>query len=42
MFRPWFPKDVRPWIVLSFALLFQLSGGVYFSNVAHMTGTSGL
>ncbi|MBR1593808.1 MAG: hypothetical protein IJ659_07815 [Alloprevotella sp.] len=42
MFRPWFPKDVRPWIFLSFALLFQLSGGVYFSNVAHMTGTSGL
>ena len=42
MFNPWVPEKVRPWIYVLFALLFQLSGGVYFSNLQHMMGTTSL
>ena len=42
MFRPWVPKSVRPWIYIVFAMLFQLSGGVYFSSMQHMVGATSL
>ena len=42
MFNPWVPEKVRPWIYVLFALLFQLSGGVYFSNLQHMMGATSL
>ena len=42
MFNPWVPEKVRPWIYLLFAFLFQLSGGVYFSNMQHMMGSLSL
>ena len=42
MFNPWVPERLRPWIYLTFALLFQLSGGIYFANMQQMMGATGL
>ncbi len=42
MFNSWVPADVRPWMYLLFAFCFQLSGGVYFSNMQHMMGATSL
>ena len=42
MFRPWMPERVRPWMYIVFAALFQLSSGVYFANLHHMTGALSL
>ena len=42
MFNPWVPEKMRPWIYLLFAFLFQLSGGIYFSNMQHMMGATSL
>ena len=42
MFNPWVPEKLRPWIYILFALLFQLSGGIYFSNMPQMVGATGL
>ena len=42
MFNAWVPEAVRPWVYLVFALLFQLSGGVYFGNLQHMVGATSL
>ena len=42
MFNPWVPERVRPWMYVVFALLFQLSSGVYFSNLQHMMGATSL
>ena len=38
MFNDWVPEGIRPWIYLLFALLFQLSSGIYFANLQHMMG----
>ena len=42
MFNPWVPTRVRPWIYLTFALFFQLSGGVYFASTQQMVGATSL
>lgn len=42
MFNPWVPERVRPWIFVLFALFFQLSGGIYFSNMQQMVGATSL
>lgn len=42
MFNPWVPEKVRPWIYIVFAMLFQLSGGVYFSSLQQMMGATSL
>jgi MFS transporter, DHA2 family, multidrug resistance protein len=40
MFREFVPKAVRPWIYVFFAVVFQLSGGVYLGNLTQMVGTT--
>lgn len=40
MFNDWVPEGIRPWIYLAFAFFFQLSGGVYFSNLSQMVGAT--
>lgn len=42
MFNDWVPEGIRPWIYLLFALLFQLSSGIYFANLQHMMGAMSL
>lgn len=38
MFRDFVPHVVRPWIFLSFAVVFQLTGGVYLASLSQMVG----
>ena len=38
MFRDFVPHVVRPWIFLSFAVVFQLTGGVYLASLSQMAG----
>lgn len=38
MFRPFVPDRIRPLIYLAFALVFQLSGGVYLGSLSGMQG----
>ncbi len=38
MFRDFVPHAVRPWIFLSFAVIFQLTGGVYLASLSQMVG----
>lgn len=40
--RPFVPEQLRPWIVILFVLVFQLSGGVYLGAVGEMVGTTAL
>ena len=42
MYNPWVPQRLRPWIYLLTAFFFQLTGGIYFSNMQHMVGATGL
>ena len=42
MLNAWVPEKVRPWVYLLFAFCFQLTGGIYFSNMQHMVGATGL
>lgn len=42
MFNSWVPEKMRPWMYMAFALLFQLSGGVYFSSLQHIVGATSL
>ncbi len=42
MFNSWVPERMRPWIYLSFAFFFQLSGGIYFANLQQMVGITDL
>ncbi|MBQ7421073.1 MAG: hypothetical protein IJV27_02840 [Prevotella sp.] len=42
MFNSWVPEPLRPWIYLLFALLFQLTGGVYFGLSEQMSGSLSL
>ncbi|MDR0829115.1 MAG: hypothetical protein LBN95_03270 [Prevotellaceae bacterium] len=41
-FRSFVPEKVRPWIILFFAIIFQLSGGVYLAAVSEMVGSLSL
>lgn len=42
MFRAWVPEKVRPLVYLAFAVIFQLTGGVYLGSLAHMRGEMSL
>lgn len=36
MYREFVPKSVRPWIYVFFAIVFQLSGGIYLGTLSNM------
>ncbi|MDR1884445.1 MAG: hypothetical protein LBR26_16980 [Prevotella sp.] len=38
-FRGFVPKKLRPWILIVFVIIFQLSGGVYLAAVSEMVGS---
>ena len=40
IYREFVPKSVRPWIYVFFAIVFQLSGGIYLGTVSNMMGTT--
>lgn len=40
MYREFVPKSVRPWIYVFFAIVFQLSGGIYLGTLSNMMGTT--
>ena len=40
--RPFVPEKLRPWIIIVFAIIFQLSGGVYLATVSEMVGSTAL
>lgn len=40
--RSFVPEKLRPWIVVLFVLVFQLSGGVYWAAVGEMVGSTAL
>ena len=40
MFREFVPKAVRPWIYVFFAMVFQLSGGIYLGQMNQMVGAT--
>jgi len=40
MYREFVPKAVRPWIYVFFAMVFQLSGGIYLGCAAQMAGAT--
>ena len=42
MYREWVPKQIRPWLYVLMALMFQLSGCIYLGAVSQITGTTGL
>ena len=42
MYREWVPKQIRPWLYVLMALMFQLSGCIYLGAASQITGTTGL
>ncbi len=40
--RDFVPEKVKPWIVIAFVIVFQLSGGVYLAAVSEMVGSLAL
>ncbi len=40
--RDFVPAKLRPWIVLAFVIIFQLSGGIYLAAVSEMVGALSL
>ena len=38
MYREFVPKAIRPWIYVFFAVVFQLSGGIYLGSLTRMIG----
>lgn len=40
MYREFVPKNIRPWIYVFFAIVFQLSGGIYLGTLSNMMGTT--
>jgi MFS transporter, DHA2 family, multidrug resistance protein len=40
--RDFVPEKVKPWILIAFVIIFQLSGGVYLASVSEMTGSLAL
>lgn len=42
MYRDGVPKALRPWLYVCFAVVFQLTGGVYLAALSPMMGTTGL
>ncbi|MDR1883518.1 MAG: hypothetical protein LBR26_12175 [Prevotella sp.] len=41
-FRHFVPEKLRPWIIIIFVIIFQLSGGVYLAAVSEMVGSLSL
>lgn len=39
--RSFVPEKVKPWIIVIFVIIFQLSGGVYLAAVSEMVGGDG-
>lgn len=42
MFREFVPRKLQPWIYLVFAIIFQLTGGIYLGSLSQMMGTTSL
>lgn len=42
MYREFVPKAVKPWIYVFFAIVFQLSGGIYLGSLNNMAGEMSL
>jgi len=42
MYRDFVPKQIRPWIYLMFAFIFQLTGSLYAGALSHIMGTTAL
>ena len=42
MYREWVPKQIRPWLYVLMAVMFQLSGCIYLGAASQITGTTGL
>lgn len=40
--RDFVPPKLRPWIIIAFVIVFQLSGGVYLAAVSEMVGSTAL
>ena len=40
MYREWVPKQIRPWLYVLMALMFQLSGCIYLGAASQITGTT--
>ncbi|MBP1644560.1 MAG: hypothetical protein H6Q16_135 [Bacteroidetes bacterium] len=40
--RNFIPEKVKPWIIIAFVLVYQLSGGIYLASVSEMKGTLSL
>ncbi len=40
--RNFVPEKVKPWILVVFVMIYQLSGGVYLASVSEMTGSLAL
>ena len=41
-FRDFVPEKIRPWIIIFFVIIFQLSGGVYLAALSEMVGSLAL
>ena len=41
-FRNFIPEKIRPWIIIAFVIVFQLSGGVYLAALGEMSGSLAL
>ena len=42
MYREWVPKQIRQWLYVLMALMFQLTGCIYLGAASQITGTTGL
>ena len=40
MYREFFPKSLRPWLYVFFAVVFQLSGGIYLGTLNQLVGAT--
>ena len=40
--RDFVPEKLKPWIIIVFVIIFQLSGGVYLAAVSEMVGSTAL
>ena len=40
--RSFIPEKIKPWIIIAFVIIFQLSGGVYLAAVSEMVGSLAL
>ncbi|MCD7974124.1 MAG: hypothetical protein LUG18_15915 [Candidatus Azobacteroides sp.] len=40
--RDFIPQKIRPWIIVAFVIIFQLSGGIYLAAVSEMVGSLAL